>query len=456
MANNLALYNFPDSYYTNLVETAASVKYVSASGSDSNNGNTVSTPYLTIAKALTDTSATNTTVTIVILAGTYVITPQANGSSYATSAIADSNKPRVFVGAPGKVKIQFTNASGYGPYAVDFQNSGSACYGIIFERNNAGKANNYEVAIFCGSSTVGNLKGNFYNCAFTETNANYNWALQYDNESRIASQVNNCTFKFYEAAMADYTGGPGLVLNYSVFSQANPGGNSTKSNTLYSQTVDATTYVTTGVTTAGVYSGTYAWNGTTTMPTGLYSSAGTFYSGVATTITLATSGVANGSTVAYTISGVTSAEISGAPLTGNFIINNNSGSISITPLRTLLSGSISIISGGYAAMWPISYPVAFTTSVNTQPSNQLVYPAIIIPPVLMDRVALSATYTIDTVNTPRVINNSNRTANTSGSTAMASLTGPTLDANVKQKTVGGSTVQTVQTTTVEQTREYWL
>jgi D-arabinose 1-dehydrogenase-like Zn-dependent alcohol dehydrogenase len=74
----------------------------------------------------------------------------------------------------------------------------------------------------------------------------------------------------------------------------------------------------------------------------------------------------------------------------------------------------------------------------------------------MDRVALSATYTIDTVNTPRVINNSNRTANTSGSTAMASLTGPTLDANVKQKTVGGSTVQTVQTTTVEQTREYWL
>ena len=264
--NALASYNFPDAYYTNLIASATSVKYVSASGSDSNNGNTVTTPYLTIAKALTDTSAIATTVTIVILAGTYSITPLANGSSYATSAITDSNNPRVFVGCPGKVKIQFTNASGYGPYAVDFQNSGSACYGMIFERNNAGKTTNYQVAVFCGSATVGNLKGNFYNCAFTETNANNNWALQYDNEGRIASQVNYCTFKFNAAALADYTGSTGLVINYGVFSQANPGGNSTKSNTLYSQTVDATTYVTTGVTTAGVYAGTYAWNGTTTYP----------------------------------------------------------------------------------------------------------------------------------------------------------------------------------------------
>ena len=55
--NALASYNFPDAYYTNLIASATSVKYVSASGSDSNNGNTVTTPYLTIAKALTDTSA---------------------------------------------------------------------------------------------------------------------------------------------------------------------------------------------------------------------------------------------------------------------------------------------------------------------------------------------------------------------------------------------------------------
>ncbi len=439
--NQLASYNFPDIYYDNLVATATTVKYVSTSGSDTNNGNSIATAYKTIAYAVSANSANTGSITIVILAGTYVEVPITAGSSYATAALTDGNKPRVFVCCPGQVKIQFSDATmSYGPYLANFQNSGSAVYGAIFERNNGGRTANYATALFCASATVGNLEGNFYNCGFTEVNANNTWSLIYDNESSLTSQVNNCTFKFGAAPLSDYTGGSGMTITSSVFNTVAPAGNSVKVSTLASQTVSAT-YVTTGVTTAGVYSGTYAWNGAITMPAGLYSSAGIFYSGVATTITLRTTGLANGSTVAYTISGVTSAEISGASLTGNFTINNNSGSISITPLRTLLSGSISIISGGYAAMWNISYPVAFTTYVGRPATSVLLTTAPnTVRPVVMDRVIMGATSgaLLDLTNNQKTVLNVNRTSTKTGSTAMAATSSATLDANTVQKTIATS------------------
>lgn len=265
-SNALASNGFPDVYYNNLVASAASVKYVSTSGSDTNNGNSIATAYKTIAYAVSANSATATAITIVVLPGTYVEVPIAAGSSYAAAALTDGNKPRVFVCSPGQVKIQFSDATmSYGPYPVNFQNSGSAVYGAIFERNNGGRSANYAVALFCGSATVGNLKGNFYNCGFTETNANNSWAFIYDNEGSIASQVNNCTFKFAQGPQADYNGGAGMTVTSCVFNTVAPTGNSVKVGVLASQTVSST-YVTTGVTTAGVYSGTYAWNGTITYP----------------------------------------------------------------------------------------------------------------------------------------------------------------------------------------------
>lgn len=266
MPNALAAYGFPDSYNT-LVTGSSSVKYVSTTGSNSNDGNSIATAYRTIAYAISSNSSTTGSITIVVLAGTYVETPITAGSSYATAALTDGNKPRVFVCCPGQVKIQFSDASmSYGPYMVNFVNSGSAVYGAIFERNNGGRATNYAVALFCGSSTVGALEGNFYNCGFTEVNANNSWALLYDNEGYITSQVNNCTFKFGANPLADYNGGGGMTLTSCVFSTVNPAGNSTKVSTVYSQSVSST-YVTTGVTDKGVYSGTYAWNGTTTLET---------------------------------------------------------------------------------------------------------------------------------------------------------------------------------------------
>lgn len=266
MPNALWSYGFPDNYYNNLVASASAVKYVSTSGSNSNNGNSIATAYKTIAYAISANSATATSITIVILPGTYVEVPITAGSSYATTVLTDGNTPRVFVCAPGQVKIQFSDASmSYGPYIANFQNSGTAVYGAIFERNNGGRSTNYMVALFCGSSTVGNLEGNFYNCGFTEVNANNSWALLYDNEGAITSQLNNCTFKFGAGPQADYNGGGGMTITSSVFNTAAPTGNSLKVSTLASQSVSAT-YVTTGVTTAGVYSGTYAWNGTITPP----------------------------------------------------------------------------------------------------------------------------------------------------------------------------------------------
>jgi hypothetical protein len=62
----------------------------------------------------------------------------------------------------------------------------------------------------------------------------------------------------------------------------------------------------------------------------LSTSATTVVEGNTFTIILDTANVFNGSTVPYTITGVSSADIGGASLTGNFTINNNTGTASFT------------------------------------------------------------------------------------------------------------------------------
>jgi len=47
-------------------------------------------------------------------------------------------------------------------------------------------------------------------------------------------------------------------------------------------------------------------------------------------IVLTTTGIVNGSQVAYTITGVSSADLDGASLTGNFVVNNNVASVNFT------------------------------------------------------------------------------------------------------------------------------
>jgi plastocyanin len=74
-------------------------------------------------------------------------------------------------------------------------------------------------------------------------------------------------------------------------------------------------------------------NDTSTTPSATYalsSSAASVNEGSAVTISLITTGVADATSVPYTISGVSSADISGASLTGNFTVSSGAASVSLT------------------------------------------------------------------------------------------------------------------------------
>jgi len=262
MPNALGPYGFPDSY-NDIVVASSSVKYVSAAGSNSNDGNTVTTPYLTIAQALSATSAISTSVTIVILGGTYTVTPGvATATADAIAGLSDNNLPRKFVCCPGQTTIQWTDSGGQRDSTmVDFRNAGSALYGAILLRNNNGRTTTYTVAFF-NSSTAGTQRGSFYNCVFRETNANNAWSFQYDNSGTQSPKIYNTTFYVGAAPSADWSNSASLVMSDSVFNVANFTSPGTRTNVGYSATINATTYVATGITTQGVYSGTYSWTAT--------------------------------------------------------------------------------------------------------------------------------------------------------------------------------------------------
>jgi hypothetical protein len=52
--------------------------------------------------------------------------------------------------------------------------------------------------------------------------------------------------------------------------------------------------------------------------------------GASVTFTLTTTNVANGTSVPYTITGISAADITSGSLTGNFTVNNNSATVTIT------------------------------------------------------------------------------------------------------------------------------
>ena len=356
MSNVLAGYGFPDSY-NSIVTGSASVKYVSASGSNSNNGNTVSTPYLTIAQALSATSGTATSVTIVILAGTYNISATALANGYGAACISDGGNPRIFVCSAGQVIINCTDATGMRDFApLNFENSSSAIYGAILKRNNGGRTTSYTVAVLNDESV--SFKGYAYNTIFQEVNSNNAWSVQYDNNSNSTGKVYNSTFYNGANATGDYSGGAGLVITDSVFNTTYASSSATFTGCLTSQTVNATTYVTTGVTTKGVYSGTYAWNGTTTPVTnGFLNPANTVFSGTTINFTLYDSNSAN---VSYTITGVTTADLNGTSLTGYFTSASGGFTLSIpTKVKVAETKTLSITTGTYSANVVITPGLSF-------------------------------------------------------------------------------------------------
>lgn len=445
MANLLASYSFPDNYYTNLVESAASVKYVSASGSDSNNGNTVGTPYLTIAQALSATSATSTAVTIVVLQGTYTLTPGvSNGGNGAM--LTDSNKPRIFVCCPGKTILQYTaTVSDRDAGMIDFQNSGSAIYGAILKRNNNGRTTNYMTSFFI--NTFYRQQGKFYNCVFSETNANNLWSIQYDNNNNAIPAVFNCTFYNAAASGSDYGGTSSWAITDTVFNTTVTT-NVTLTRVTQSATVNATTYVATGITTAGVYSGTYSWSGTTTLPMGIYANAATIVYGGSVQFTLNSSNVTTGN-VPYTISGVTSALISNASLTGNFVMSAGTGAVTVTATSGTYSNVnvMTMAADGYTSNVTINPNVTiYLTSIigvsGTADSSYIEYPV----PGQMNIIQSSVTTTDVTLGaTPLlpVLNQQSNTVSVSYTTMTNSIAGP-IEAGVIK--LFGDSPQ----------REYWM
>jgi hypothetical protein len=360
MSNVLGTYGFPDSY-NSIVTGSASVKYVSASGSNSNDGNTVSTPYLTIAQALSATSGTATSVTIVILAGTYNIAAVDLGTS-GCACINDGGKPRLFVCSAGQVIINCTDATGARDFApIQFSNASSTIYGAIIKRNNSGRTLTYATSFFNDTTVV--FKGSAYNTIFQEVNANNAWSVQYDNDSVSTARIYNSTFYNGANGQNDYSGGSGLVITDSVFNTTYGSSSATFTGVLTSQTVNATTYVTTGVTTKGVYSGTYAWNGTTTVPTNGFSGlANTVVSGSTINFTLYDSASSN---VSYTITGVTTADLNGTPLTGFFTLSSGAFLLSVpTKGKIAETKTLSITTANYSATSTGS-PTITTSGSNT-------------------------------------------------------------------------------------------
>jgi len=321
---------FPFTYYE-LISSYTTVKYVSATGSNSNDGNSKDTPYLTVENALSVVAGNTNTVAIVVLPGTYNISATATATlaGFCSSGIKDGNLPRVFICSPGQVIFNITDSTALRDFSpIEFQNSQSAIYGAIIKRNNGGRTNSYSTAFFNDETSA--FKGKAYNCVFQETNANNRWSLQYDNGNNSTADINNCVIYTGANGVNDYSGSTGARLTSSVFNYTYGSTAMTLVNNITNQSVDPTTYVTTGQTTHGVYSGTYDWGGATTPPPpGLTISSNIIFKGQSVNIEFRSDIIDNGN-VPYTISGVTTEFINNSPLTGNFVISNYTGNITIT------------------------------------------------------------------------------------------------------------------------------
>ena len=355
MSNQLSIYNFPDAYSTLVSGYTGTVKYVSSSGSNSNTGDSVSSPYLTIDYALTS-NPSNPRMMIVVLAGTYTMTAVSGGNDTSV-AIRDGGNERVYVCCPSLTVIQWTASNANRDCSmVDFQNTASAIYGGILKRNNNARAGSYVVAYFKMTT-----KGNLYNCVLQETNANNSWSYQYDNYGYNNLAVRNCTIYNGAAPSGNYSNAGTCLTIDTVFNTTVTTGG-TETNVLKSQTVNATTYVTAGVTTAGVYSGTYAWNGTRTTPIGIYASPTSIGFGSSVVFTLYTANTGN---IPYTISGVTSQLINNASLTGNFVVSGGIANVTITSTNMVTPNSytITMTADGTSANVALSPNVSITTSV---------------------------------------------------------------------------------------------
>jgi hypothetical protein len=358
----------PQPYKQLIQNYTGSKKYVdSVNGSDSNNGNTYATAYATLTHCHTQLSGVSTPTMIILAPGTYDTTPGYFENSMTAALLADYGNERVYVAAPdGQVIIQYTASGTERDTAiVQFRNANSAIYGAILKRNNNARSTNYTVSFFRGHPGSTYMKGlGLFNCVIQETNANNAWSLQYDNNGDASFNLYNCTFYTGANGSPDYSGGAGFVLNDCAFNYTYGTGNASKINTVINQTINASTYeLSTNNTSYGVWSGQYAWG--QDIADISFSVNGddveSANEGQVVTVTFVGAAAAN-ETINYTITGISSADISGASLTGSVTLVDNEGSITLTLANDLSSGE------GVETM-----NVSFVTNGNTYSSNLIIY-----------------------------------------------------------------------------------
>jgi hypothetical protein len=308
-------------------------------GKDENNGSSPIRAYRSIRRAFELNTGTATPVMYILNSGTYVTTGSAvSGSITCAVALTDQNvvdytfnAPKVFVCAPGKTNIYWSESNARDIATVNFSNTSSAVYGASFFRDNGGRGSNFNVALFNG--TAARFYGNMYNCGITiQANGSYSW--QYQNNSNLTGMVVNNTFVLGGSNLGSFNSAADLILHKCQLSSGTPGDSTTLIETDTSVSVTtATNWYAALNQTSGVYGSTYAWPLTDRGP-GLYADRTVAYNGETILIELVTTNRANNETLSYTITGVTSNQINNVPLTGVFTVTSNYSSLRLPVTKT--------------------------------------------------------------------------------------------------------------------------
>lgn len=232
---------FPAAYNTLINNFSGTKIYVKTTGNDSNAGTSESAPKATIQGA---TTAASTGSMIIVYPGSYTV-------SNAHGMVMDGGKNLQIVCSPGQVKLSGTNTVDRDFHCFGLSNDSSKLYGLIMERNNNGRTDNYMNAFIRPRAY-----GEAYNCVFREVNASGRFSMHYDNESIDTWLVEGCLF-IGSTWQGNYSGGGQAVTRNSASN--NSGWTSAGVFTGNQKPVTIASDWTVGSTAYGAYYGTYAW-----------------------------------------------------------------------------------------------------------------------------------------------------------------------------------------------------
>jgi hypothetical protein len=170
--------------------------------------------------------------------------------------VTDGDKNLQIVCSPGRVKITGTNAVDRDFFCVRLGHSSSKLYGLIMERNNGGRLENYMTSFMSWSDPGALNVGQVYNCVFREVNANGRFSMHYDNNNVASWLVDGCLF-IGSTWTGNYSGGGYTTTRNSASNNSSWTTSGTFTGNQKPVTIGSNWTV--GSTAYGVYSGTYAW-----------------------------------------------------------------------------------------------------------------------------------------------------------------------------------------------------